>query len=55
MAQVGEGRITLEIPGMESFAAGRVRAGVFSYDGRRLPVNLDASGNLLHLEGLPSA
>jgi hypothetical protein len=55
VAQVGEGRITLEIPGMESFAAGRVRAGVFSYDGRRLPVNLNASGNLLHLEGLPSA
>lgn len=55
VAQVGEGRITLEIPGMESLAAGRVRAGVFSYDGRRLPVNLDASGNLLHLEGLPSA
>lgn len=55
VAQVGEGRITLEIPGMESFAAGRVRAGVFSYDGRRLPVSLNASGNLLHLEGLPSA
>lgn len=53
VAQVGEGRIVLEIPGMESMS--RVRAGVFSYDGRRLPVSQNASGNLLQLEGLPSA
>ena len=53
VAQAGEGRIVLEIPGMESMS--RVRAGVFSYDGRRLPVSQNASGNLLQLEGLPSA
>ena len=55
VVDMGAGRITLEIPGMDSFASGRVRAGVYSYDGRRQPVSLNASGNLLHLEGLPSA
>lgn len=53
VVQVGEGRITLEIPGMESM--GRVRAQLFSYDGKRVPVSMGASGSLLYLNGVPSA
>lgn len=52
VVKMGEGRITLEIPGMESM--GRVRAQLFSYDGKRVPVSMNASGSLLHLDGVPS-
>ena len=52
VVQMGEGRITLEIAGMESIDL--MRAQLFSYDGKRVPVSLNASGNLLHMEGIPS-
>ena len=52
IARLGDGRISVEIPGIRDYS--RVRIGIYSYDGKQIPVQLTRSGNMFYLEGIPT-
>ncbi|WP_175566590.1 hypothetical protein [Fibrobacter sp. UWB11] len=52
LQRLGYGRAILEVPDLES--TGREQVELFSYNGRRVPVQQMQSGNLFYLEGVPA-
>lgn len=50
--QLGDGCAVLEIPGLEHY--GKLQVGLYSYNGKRVPVQQTQSGNMIFLEGIPS-